>query len=131
MKKKYYKVVKGIDGDICSVIDHGDYTTKYKLNEWTTGISNTRLFVFDTLENAQKYASSLSDRIYECECKGVIKNAYGTLFRSDYTDFWNMVNKNIKNKKKWDYKMEESELDNIISINGACFAKSVKLLKQV
>jgi hypothetical protein len=138
MKKKYYKVVihHNDRNPVSSAASKG-WEREYKLNEWTTGSKDTRLFVFDSLENAENYApshisTSTLHEIYECECIGVIKDVYGEYSSIFYIKFWHYVNKNLKNKKKWNFNLHKNKgLMFSQPLEGACFAKSVKLIKRI
>jgi hypothetical protein len=111
-------------------------TVDYELNEWISPtLSDSRLFVFDSLNAVLNYISdsSLWD-IYECHCKGVIKNANGfdydrSSFKNSYRMFWDMVNDNLKKKKKWNTNLYKDYV--MYNHNGVCFAKQVKLIRKI
>jgi hypothetical protein len=66
MNKIYYKCLSYCNS---SVIGIKDVSLYYELNEYTYPvIPRSKLFVFDTLENARK--SYLGDKIFECEVLG-------------------------------------------------------------
>jgi hypothetical protein len=116
------------------------YGLEYKLNEWTDSwYSNSRLFVFDSLNAAKSYINFYGDNseyfdIYECHCKGVIKNANGYEYSRNshadyYSKFWEMVNDNLKKKKKWNTNLDREFT--LYQHQGVCFAKQVKLIKKI
>lgn len=129
---KAYKVVCNRDGKLGST----NYYTKvtYKVGKWVKPkLKSTRLFVFDTLENAMSALIMLNGHnheIYECECRGVIPGRrlqenpkWINNVTKRYLSYWQLFNKLIRQHKK-------AALP-INIINGTMFAKEVKLLKKV
>jgi hypothetical protein len=132
MRKKYYKVLSvGRNGELLSARCRlpGYYTVPYKVNEWTTAPDNTRLFVFDNFDDAKRF-STYYEVIYECEIIGGIEG-FGL---SDFTkikEFWEIINTELKKKKKIDF--VQIMIDNNLrwSTFDAVLAKKVKLIKKV
>lgn len=121
--KKYYKVV-----------DKDDLTSarawskvKYKINEWTNAPRNTRLFVFDSLSEANNFCG-FEEVIFECEVKGGVKLP-GAEWDSDIYDFWKLFNAKIKNKEKITREYMSKKIK--LSRTPAVLVKSVKLKKLV
>lgn len=119
-RKIYYKLVCD---NLTSYIVTRPYGVTYKvgINVSPKKIPDSRLFVFDSLERARQF--SFYGKVFECECTGIIKNAYGAC--GSIYSFWKKVNLNLKNKKKWNSGIKP------LSSKGACFAKTVKLIKEV
>lgn len=124
--KKYYKLVRTAYDDSLKSYAGGDL--EYKLNEWTIAPDDTRLFVFDDLETAKKYANYYYP-LYECEIVGGIKG-FGAYFFSNNSSFWKLFNKKVKSKKKIIF--TKQEFDNIpLAEMSAVLCKKVKLIKKV
>jgi hypothetical protein len=128
-----YKVVCLIDGELQST--NSAVRVTYKLDKWTKPkMKHSRLFVFDTIENA-RYALNMlnghSHKIYMCEARGVIPARYirdeNNEWVSDnydrYSRRWKLFNKLIRQHKAAAIPMT--------IMNGTLFAKEVKLLGQV
>lgn len=114
MKKQsiYYKIVRVRNGKLYSYnypaedkhLNSG-VCIEYKVGEWTKPkIEGTRLFVFNTLKEAQaefnKNCACWSDySIYECECKGHIECS-GVKYNIFFRDFWKKINALLNKKKK-------------------------------
>jgi len=117
MKKKYYKLITN---------HHRSYSTgevRYIPGGWTYAPGNTRLFVFETYKEATDFWIGTGE-IWECEVTPSILRGEGTL--DNRTLFWNKVEQNLKNKKKWDkgIKVIRTGVD-------ACLVKGVKLTKKI
>jgi hypothetical protein len=110
--KKYYKVVRvGQYGNLYSYnsVPGQNYESfnciEYKVGEWTKPkIEGTRLFVFNTLKEAQaqfnkNWACWDYYSIYECECKGHIECS-GVKCSNFFPDFWKKMNALLNKKKK-------------------------------
>jgi hypothetical protein len=140
--KTYYKVVfKEHDKKWSAVtksvtkID-GIFPVEYKLNEWVSAPDDTRLFVFENRDEARTFQKARNDcysttdyELYKCHCKHIIRNANGVLNAGDLNlqEFWNKVNKNLKNKKSW----RTHDLPYLSNFKHACFAKQVKLIRKI
>lgn len=124
--KKYYKVVDGGWGPYCSARSR-NYVF-YKVGEWTDAPGNTRLFVFDNLEDARKFRS-FGEVIFECEIVGGVK-FFGANCRSNNNEFWEIFN-NILLKKKKVTKEKFKKANIRLAEVDAVLAKKVKLLKCV
>ena len=94
--KKHYKVVSK---SLWSARSIGRSAVGYKIGEWVNAPKNTRLFVFDSLEEARKFHEPQFEDIYECEVKGGIKLP-GCLWACSESKFWETFNAKIKNKEK-------------------------------
>jgi hypothetical protein len=130
-QKKYYKVV--------SVSKHGNDTVlhsaraddavSYKENEWTIAPNNTRLFVFDDLKDAKRF-SCAGEVVYECKIIGGIKGKGADKYNS-INEYWNIFNKELKKRKKFDVNelMEQHSIS--LSPYDAVLVKKLKLIKKV
>jgi hypothetical protein len=136
--KTYYKVFrKSLDKKSRNGIDSSVRKTviDYKQGEYISAPEyNSRLFVFDSIDAVKQYLNvSVREYIvYECNCKGVIKNANGFIPSTSmgtFKSFWETINKNLKNKKKWNHGIREDF--NLYYHDGVCFAKEVKLIKPI
>lgn len=123
--KKHYKVVTK---DFWSARAFGRTAVKYKIGEWVDAPGNTRLFVFDSLEEARKFYEWDSEDIYECEVKGGIKLP-GCARIGSIGAFWETFNIKIKNKEKITEQYMAKKLD--LAKTPAVLVKSVKLKKLV
>jgi len=87
MSQIYYKCLSGQK----SVIGLSDISLYYTLNEWVYPvIPNSKLFVFDTLESAQK--AYLGDKIFECEVLGVPESPSYIADIYEVKNFWRNIN---------------------------------------
>jgi len=123
--KKHYKVVSKI---LWSARATGRTAVRYKIGEWVNAPENTRLFVFDSLEEARKFHEWDSEDIYECEVKGGIKLP-GCAWVSGVDEFWETFNAKIKNKEKITQEYMAKKVD--LARTPAVLVKSVKLKKLV
>ena len=123
--KKHYKVVSK---SLWSARAIGRSAVRYKIGEWVNAPENTRLFVFDSLEEARKFREGDSEDIYECEIKGGIKLP-GCLWVGSESEFWEKFNIKIKNKEKITREYMEKKVD--LAETPAVLVKSVKLKKLV
>ena len=123
--KKHYKVVTK---QFWSARATGRTAVKYKIGEWVNAPENTRLFVFDSLEEARKFHEWDSEEIYECEVRGGIKLP-GCAWVGSVDAFWEKFNIKFKNKEKITREYMEKELD--LAKTPAVLVKSVKLKKLV
>ena len=123
--KKHYKVVTKNFWSACAT---GRTAVRYKIGEWVNAPENTRLFVFDSLEEARKFHEWDSEDIYECEVKGGIKLP-GCAWVSDVDEFWETFNAKIKNKEKITREYMAKKVD--LARTPAVLVKSVKLKKLV
>lgn len=124
---KYYKVV---NSDLTSATvfkaDPIDKRTpvQYKINEWVNAPNNTRLFVFDNLDEAKKFAWERVARLFECQIKGRIKHQGVDRF-AHTSLFWEEFNLQLKKKKKINISKYPT------ASTPAVLAKSVKLTKEI
>lgn len=123
--KKHYKVV---GKSLWSARAIGREAVRYKIGEWVNAPENTRLFVFDSLEEARKFHERQFEDIYECEVKGGIKLP-GCLWAYSESEFWETFNAKIKNKEKITREYMEKKVD--LAETPAVLVKSVKLKKLV
>lgn len=123
--KKHYKVVSK---SLWSARSIGRSAVRYKIGEWVDAPENTRLFVFDSLEEARKFHEREFEDIYECEVKGGIKLP-GCAWISSINAFWETFNAKIKNKEKITRRYMEKKVD--LAETPAVLVKSVKLKKLV
>lgn len=123
---KYYKVTK--DNLVSRCTDANETKRRqiqYKLNEWVDSHPGTRIFVFDNLDDARKFAHGyFNSRIFECVVKGAIKHP-GVESVDKIQDFWYTFNILLKKKKK--VKITKFEL----ASTPAVLVKSVKLTKEI
>lgn len=127
MKKKYYKVVRKDYGG--QLISSGVSSIEYKQNEWTIAPDNTRLFVFENLQNAKDFLDDcISGVIYECEVEGGIKG-FGAFYARDQRIFWNKFNHFLGKKKKMEF--SETKFGMPLTDINAVLCKKVKLTKKV
>lgn len=123
MKKKFYKVVTS---SLLSL--YATNHIEYEIGEWVSAPENTRLFVFDDLDEAKNYAKCY-DKIFECSVIGKIKFK-GSFFIKDNTLFWKIFNKQIKAKKKINADIFAENKITLAEVD-AVLAKKVRLDKQV
>lgn len=119
--KKHYKVVTK---QFWSARATGRTVVKYKIGEWVNAPENTRLFVFDSLEEARKFHEHQFEDIYECEVKGGIKLP-GCAWVNAIGEFWEKFNIKIKNKEKITREYMAKKVD--LAATPAVLVKSVKL----
>lgn len=102
-----YKVVRKMDDKYYETsINNTVSIIEYKVNEWVSPlVSHTRLFVFNTLENAKvfldKYFFNYKEYyIFECEVKNPIP--YRELCNHSFRPIerWDVFNSFIKRKKR-------------------------------
>lgn len=131
MKKKYYKIVRLDEEEKgFSYNSWGNQieTVEYKLNEWVEAPKGTRLFVFDSLEEALANKFRQNDVIFECEIVGGIKGR-GAFLVGFQREFWKIFNSFVKRKKKVDYNLLGKKF--CLTIMSAVLAKKVKLVKEI
>jgi hypothetical protein len=142
--KTYYKVFWDYEPNIRRVeVEYSQdkfniASCEYKLGKWARPTyMQSRLFVFDSLEAVRDYQKRngyVDFTVYECHCKGVIKNTNGyyrgrSCVGNEAQTFWNIVNMNLKKKKKWNYGLDK--VFHMYDYIGVCFAKEVKLIKPI
>ena len=108
-KKKYYKVLayryatSTNDKILVSVNGHVSDTwrVEYKLNECVTPkVYDTRLYVFDSLENAEDFQRSEGgDYIYECEVKNPRPDIVANFRQRNIEIFWETIKLARRSKK--------------------------------
>lgn len=129
---KVYKIVCNVDGQLKST--NSSCRVIYKLGKWTKPkIQMSRLFVFDTIENARKGLAIVDGtlhEIYECEARGVIKARYLNAqlkWKTNPVDRmrarWKLFNTLVRQHK--------AAALPFCFPNGTLFAKEVKLVKRV
>ena len=121
--KKYYKVVDKDDLTSARALRK----VQYKINEWTNAPRNTRLFVFDSLSEANNFCG-FEEVIFECEVKGGVKLP-GAEWDFDTDYFWKLFNAKIKKKEKITREYMSKKIN--LSQTPAVLVKSVKLKKIV
>lgn len=121
--KKYYKVVDKDDLTSARALRK----VEYKINKWTNAPGNTRLFVFDSLSEANNFCG-FEEVIFECEVKGGVKLS-GAQWGLDTDYFWKLFNAKIKKKKKITQEYVSKKIK--LSETPAVLVKSVKLKKIV
>jgi len=141
MTKKYYKICYLSGNTLMSYADGKLYNIDknlpitYKLDQWNyPNFKDTKLMVFDSLENAQNWLSQDSvfpnrnNKIFECEVKNPTKRSiFLRIVFADYT----CINKTLKmcitlkNKKK-----KYSQLC-YQPPKGTVFVSALKLIKEV
>ncbi len=120
--RKYYKVVTD---NLTSVVQVPPYV-KYKLNKFVRPSDlHSKLFIFDTLKNAQKFTNSRFGRykMYECHATNVTKPVNALL--SGIT--WIKYNKLKKQKKS----VKCINNTSMYWPEGTLWARSVKLTKLI
>ena len=124
---KYYKVVKK-DMSSATVLKSDPFDKRtpvqYKINEWVNAPNNTRLFVFDYLDEAKIFAYQNAARLFECQIKGRIRHK-GVEKLAHTSLFWEEFNLQLKRKKKINISKYPP------SSTPAVLAKSVKLTKEI
>jgi hypothetical protein len=121
----YYKVVSY---NLFSSITSGKDRVHYLPNLWTKAPKDTRLFVFETIEEANAYIEELWPRryypgerlIYTCHAKNPIKQR-GAASQDNYDSFWKIFNKNGK----------VTDSDMRLANYDAILATEVKLIERV
>jgi hypothetical protein len=79
-----------------SIIGLSDISLYYTLNEWVYPvIPNSKLFVFDSLDNAKRCPGFkvFDFQIFECEVLGVPESPYFISQIFKVKDFWKRINK--------------------------------------
>ena len=136
MKKTYYKIVsvqaRQKKSWMRDIIPKSSVVT-YILDSWVEAMGDSRLFVFDNLEDAIKNNHG-SGVIYECEVSGVIKEKMSgvNLFTEDIPEYWEIFNRVRKQKKKNFVKRFYTEAYKnklVLSAMSATLVKKVKLKK--
>jgi len=149
MSKTYYKVVHRHKKQLMNWNHHGNPSliqssirVVYEPNKWITPpYPGSRLFVFDSLDDARYYCGTGSTTEYwECQIKGAIK--YKGCWMDDVflqqtpkeKKYWQLLNQQLATKKKFD----AIEMDRIMRISGvdlshvpAILTKAVKLTKKL
>ena len=128
---KAYKVLTVKDNRYFSAVYGYDFTTEYFINQWVRPKNPlTRLFTFKHLEDAKEYNSEFSSgAIFECEIDGGIE-FYPAYFFHDINTYWQLVNKNIKNKKN----LKKTNISKIVSVHEdmpSILTRGIKLIKEV
>ncbi len=113
-----YKVVKVVNGELVSCITTDDQLkTVYKQSGWTyPKFKGSRLFVFDTLDNARRFCD-LNEQVWECKIDKSFKCIY-SLYKLKY----------------WKAKIARKAYANLASectIGGALMADRVKMIRRV
>ncbi len=115
---KVYKVVAKEGGKLMSCVTFDDaFRTEYKRTGWTyPKYKGTRLFVFDTLENAQSWTGT-GEEVWECE----VPKTYKCMYSYNILRYW---------LAKLGHK-RTSDMVSECSIVGSLMVDKVKLLKKV
>ena len=134
--KKYYKVVKEYV--------RGQYTSarcgsvNYVIGEWSQAPvdpygNKTRLFIFDNLDEAKRFAFNESDRVFECQVKTPIKVS-PSRFASGNRGYWETFNTlRARHRKVTNESMKKEcrVLDLNTRWQNVCVTQAVKLIKKV
>lgn len=131
MKKKYYKIVRreaNATGFSYNSWGNPNKKVEYKLNEWVEAPEGTRLFVFDSLEEALANKFRQNDVVFECEIVGGIKGK-GAHFINHQEKFWEIFNSFVKKKKKVDFNLIGRQV--WPTDMSAILAKKVKIVKEI
>ena len=121
-----YKVVVAGTLKSCraSTWDNSDqWAVTYKLNEWVSPlVKNSKLLVFDTLENAKSFANNNTypEAIYKCEVRRVSSQKYISDLVYEVEKFWKTLGFN---------RSKSCRIQPIVP--GTHFASQVKLLELV
>jgi hypothetical protein len=122
--KTYYKVCQLVDKDntyrsaVLPLLS--SHALIYKPFEWTIPtLKNSKIFIFDSIENAMHYAFKKADKmaIFECEAVGVEKAEFMGQCNTSYY-FWALPQ----------YKREARGIE---PPKGTCYASAVRLNKLV
>lgn len=97
-----------------------DYIIKYKPLRWTKPlIFNSKLFVFDTLENLHKFLGHIDVdyymSIWEAQATGVKKGRVAASRYEDFSEFW----------------MNNSKIKVAHAPKGTLFADQVRIIKRI
>jgi hypothetical protein len=93
--KVYYKVVDRSDYGLYSARSEFN-KVEYKVNEWVQAPGNTRLFVFDSLYQAEQFQFR-DEEIYTCQAQHV-STGYGIESSCRQQEFWNFIEKHSKGR---------------------------------
>lgn len=148
--KIYYKVLRVKENNLINKDQPNcpSFYTQYKLNDWTYAKDNTRLFVFEKLDNPSVTSyKEMGYKVFKCHIGR--KNIRGNAVH--YTDtelsrilncsnaeyytkisiitkwFWDNVEKNIKAKKKYNTGMKKY----LFSIKNVVMTDKVKLIEEL
>ena len=84
------KAYKILTSQLCSL--NAQHIVRYKIGEWVSPvIPNSKLFVFDTLENVRLYADKFSypyKCIFQCEVKNPVRVKRIPFSLEDVYQFW-------------------------------------------
>lgn len=126
MSKIYYKVVqRNLQSCSLSAYFPSSFRVTYKIGQFVRpNVSKTKLFIFENLEDAEKFRNneccgSIWD-IYSCEVKNPSKPKY-IAWISNIAEFW---------KIKFNHKKISDEVGKE-PITGTVFCDAVKLLEKV
>ena len=131
--KIYYKAVRPNLKSACNAA-HDAFSgfrknVQYKVNEWVKAPDDTRLFVFDNLDKAKRFAYGEYD-VWECHVKGARKG-FPCNQITEITSFWKILNeKFFSKKKKINFKSEDLiwRIENSVP---SILAKQVKLVRKI
>ena len=123
----YYKVVRAnLFSARTDSYEISRRMVKYKIGKWISAPNNTRLFLFENLEDAQNFANQ-GERIFECKAIGVIR---GFPAHFSFSYYWNLIESLLKKKKKVNFDSKEFR-GYTITNRPSILAKKVKLVKEV
>ena len=127
--KKYYKVVKSVNGRLQSAIQDKHYLkTYYCVDEWIEPkMKGTDLFVFDSIKTAKECIRRLewpNVVVYECEVRNPKRTGIFFNFILSKEYITRAVKKRL-NKKKYRYLV-----DSFVP-RGTIFCSAVKLVRPV
>jgi hypothetical protein len=107
----------------------------YELNKWTYAPEETRLFVFETLDDLKRspycYTSNSLLKIFECEVKGGFRG-YPATEDDDHNLYWDIVNSILKKKKSTKEFFNVKHDDWLLNTSYPSYlVKAVKLIEEI
>lgn len=136
--KKYYKIVKNINGKLFSAVIYNDYQIEYQQNVWIDKKPKTGgIFIFNDITSAKRFAEgfmSSTIRIYECKVRNPRKlkvRASHHYYTGYITDFWDMVFAFKEKRQKIDWWTVHKTTGYYTCPEGTYIANSIKLVKDV
>lgn len=102
---------------------------KYTIGDIIKAPDNTRLFIFDSLENCkQLFDSYCGDRLFTCEYFGGIKYN-GAFWKSERELFWKWFNETLAKKKG--FKNAKCPVQTNFDLTGTVLVKQLRLIEDV
>jgi hypothetical protein len=129
-----YKLVKTMDYQPTLYISSNGYNgCYYRLNQWTIAPKNTRLFVFDSLDELRvSYGKIMHGfKIFKCQVKGGIKGyPCENIWARD--EYWNLINATLKKKKSLKHFFNNPVKGiPLLTFYPSYLVKAVKLIEEV